>query len=148
MNVRIAVAALAAVAVLAVSGRSADAPAAKGDSRIPPGYRAITVPLTGARMAFLKKGDRVDVLATFEAVMKDHTKEKLTATLLQNVVVINLQKPAGLAEEGAVELLVNPNEAQYAALGRRQGELELLIRGDGDTAMKPMEMASFRKLFR
>jgi len=144
MNVRTAAAALAAVVLLAAPLRAENA--AKGDA-ILAGYRTITLPMKGTSIAFLKKGDRVDVLVTFDAVLKDG-KEKVTATILQNVLVRNVQKAPDLMATGAVELIVNPNEAQYAELGEKQGDLQILIRGDGDTDMKPMEMASFRKLFR
>lgn len=148
MNIRNAAVALTAVAVLAVAVWSAEAPAAKSDSRLVSGYRGITLPMSGADIAFLKKGDRVDVLVTFDAVMTDKAKDKMTATILQNVLVINVQKPAKLEEKGAVEILVNPNEAQYAALGQKQGDLAITIRAEDDKVMAPMEMASFRKLFR
>lgn len=112
------------------------------------GYRAISLPLAGYKIAFLEKGQRADLLVTFDAVMKDNKKEKVTATIMQNVVVVNVVKPAKLEETGAVELLLNPNEAQYAALSQYQGELSITRRAEGDTAMAPMEMASLRKLFR
>lgn len=140
-NVAAAAAALALIALTAWA-------APKKDSDIPPGYRAVSVPLTGDQLAFLKIGDRVDLLATFDAVIADKSKEKVTATLLQNVLVRGVKAPAKLEDKGAVELVVNPNEAQYTALGLHQGALHLAVRGEGDVEMKPMEMASFRKLFR
>jgi hypothetical protein len=112
------------------------------------GYRAISFPMSGYKMAFLEKGNRVDVLVTFEAMMKDKKKEKVTATIMQDVVVVNLQKPAKLEETGVVQLLLNPNETQYAALSFYSGELSIAQRAEGDVAMTPMEMASLRKLFR
>lgn len=148
MNVRNAVAALAAAAVLAVPLLAAEFSSGKSDIAVTKGYRAVTLTFSGSQIAFLKKGDRVDVLVTFDAQMTDKAKEKVTATILQNVVVTNVSKPAKLEERGAVEILVNPNEAQYAALGQMQGELSLSVRAEGDTEMHPMEMASFRKLFR
>jgi hypothetical protein len=80
--------------------------------------------------------------------MKDGKKEKVTATIMQDVVVVNVQKPGKLEELGVVELLLNPNETQYAALSQYQGELSIARRAEGDVAMTPMEMASLRKLFR
>lgn len=112
------------------------------------GYRAIAIPMSGYKLAFLEKGGRVDVMVTFDAIMKGGKKEKVTATILQNVVVVNVQKPAKLEETGVVELLLNPNETQYAALSFYQGELSIGRRAEGDTAMTPMEMASLRKLFK
>jgi hypothetical protein len=143
---------LAAATMFAVSIRAQDGKKdeAKGAGRnaIVTGYRGFALPLPGSRLAFVNKGDRVDVLVTFDAQMKDNVKEKVTATILQNVLIVGLRAPAKLEEAGVVELEVNPNEGQYAALAVQQGEVHLLLRAEGDTKMVPMEMASFRKLFK
>ena len=47
-----------------------------------------------------------------------------------------------------VALALNPNEAQYLALAKKQGDTTVVLRGLGDLEMHPMEMASFRKLFK
>jgi len=136
--------------------------------KIPPGYRGALLPIESEMKALIKPGDRVDVLVTFEAVMTDGRKERVTATILQNVLVIavgtNLgqgmnakqfknmaaqeEKTAAFAEKATASLALNPNEAQYLALALKQGELTVVMRGLGDVEMHPMEMASFRKLFR
>ena len=136
--------------------------------KIPPGYRGALLPIESEMKALIKPGDRVDVLVTFEAVMTDGRKERVTATILQNVLVIavgtNLgqgmnakqfknmaaqeEKTAAFAEKATASLALNPNEAQYLALALKQGELTVVLRGLGDVEMHPMEMASFRKLFR
>ncbi|MBI5241328.1 MAG: hypothetical protein HY926_12720 [Elusimicrobia bacterium] len=116
--------------------------------RLVPGYRGFSLPLPGHQLAFIKKGQRVDVLVTFEALMKRNVKEKVTATILQNVVVIDVLRPDQPEGRGALLLLVNPNEAQYAALSVLQGDVRITARAEGDTAMAPMEMASLRKLFK
>ena len=54
----------------------------------------------------------------------------------------------GFAEKASVSLALNPNEAQYLALAIKQGDTTVIMRGLGDAEMHPMEMASFRKLFR
>ncbi len=112
------------------------------------GYREVAIPLPGNRLAFVKKGDHVDVLVTFEAIMKDNRKEKVTATIIQNARVEDVLKPAKLEDNGVVELLLNPTEADYAVLSKAQGEIDIIIRSQGDVEMVLMEMASFRKLFR
>lgn len=120
-------------------------------AEIPAGYRAVALPLPGTQLAFVKKGDRVDVLVEFEALMDvkgGDAKEKVVATILQNVVVADVKRPEKLDQIGAVELLLNPNEAQYAALSLEQGSLHLARRASGDAEMHPMEMATFRKLFK
>jgi hypothetical protein len=112
------------------------------------GYRGTSLPVPGHQLAFVKKGDHVDVLVTFEAKMTDNHMEKVTATIIQNVLVVDVLKPAKPDERGTIQVLLNPNEAQYAALSENEGEVYITVRAAGDREMHPMEMASFRKLFR
>ena len=136
--------------------------------KIPPGYRGAILPIDQEMKILIKPGDRVDVLVTFDALMNDGRKEKVTATILQNVLVIavgtnlgqgmnarqfkNLgdkeDKTAAFSEKASVSLALNPNEAHYLALAIKQGDTTVIMRGLGDAEMHPMEMASFRKLFR
>ena len=136
--------------------------------KIPPGYRGAMLPIEPEMKVLIKPGDRVDVLVTFDAMMNDGRKEKVTATILQNVLIIavgtNLgqgmnakqfknsaaaeEKTSAMAEKSTVSLALNPNEAQYLALALKQGDPTVIMRGLGDVEMHPMEMASFRKLFR
>ncbi|MBI4677496.1 MAG: hypothetical protein HY748_07935 [Elusimicrobia bacterium] len=111
------------------------------------GYRSVALPVKEYQLLNVRPGDFVDVLATFDANMADKRKEKMTATILQNVKVLGVVKSGDLEGRGAVHLMLNPNEAQYAALARYQGEIDIALRPEGDFALKPMEMASFRKLF-
>jgi Flp pilus assembly protein CpaB len=137
------------LAALAMTlGAALPARAAPDKEGLYAGYRGISIPMSGYKLAFVEKGDRIDVLVTFEATMKDNKKEKVTATFLQNVVVVNVQKPAKLEDLGVVELLLNPTETQYAALSSYSGELSIAQRAEGDVSMVPMEMASLRKLLR
>jgi hypothetical protein len=118
------------------------------DARLVPGYRGVSLPFSGQQVKFVEKGDRVDMLVTFEAVMTNDVKEKVTATILQNVLVTNVRKASG-DEPAVVQLLLNPNEAQYAALSLAQGSsIALIRRAPGDFEMRPMEIASFGKLFK
>jgi Flp pilus assembly protein CpaB len=144
MKIRL-VAAAGALAVFAVffgcASKSADK---KGQE----GYRGVSISLPGHQLAFVNSGDYVDVLVTFDAAMKTQSKEKVTATILQNVLVADVIKPAKLEDSGVIELYLNPIESQYAALAAAQGTIDLSIRAEGDTEMHPMEMASLRKLFK
>jgi hypothetical protein len=141
-------AARGAFAQLSAPPQAAAASDYKPKPRLLPGYRGFSLPLPGHQLAFLKKGQRADVLVTFEAVMKGDVKEKVTATILQNVIILDLLKPERPDGRGVVELLLNPNEAQYAALSVLQGDVRVTARAEGDTEMHPMEMASLRKLFK
>lgn len=136
--------------------------------KIPPGYRGEVMGIEPELKALVKPGDRVDVLVTFDALMGDNRKEKVTATILQNVLVIAVgtnmgtgmsakqlktkeaaeEKTAAFAEKAMISLALNPNEAQYLALAVKTGDTTIVLRGLGDVEMHPMEMASFRKLFK
>lgn len=121
----------------------------KPEARTLPGYRGVSLKVSGSQAMFLKAGDRADMLVTFEAIMGAGTKEKVTATILQNVVVLKVHKPAASSEPGVVQLLCNPNEAQYAALSLAQGSnITITRRAEGDLELRPMEIASFRKLIK
>ncbi len=139
MNIR----SLAVVLVLAAS------PALAADAKaptLPAGYRAMALPFPAHQLVFIQPGDRVDILVTFTAEFGDKEKktEEVTATIMQNVVVRAVNRP-----EGVVQVLFNPNEAQYAALfAAKNKTLWLSKRAAGDMEMHPMEMASARKLFR
>lgn len=129
--------------------------------KVPPGYRGSILPIEADLLKLIKPGDRVDILVTFDALMADNRKEKVTATILQNVLVLGVGTNLGqgltgkekessptYTERGVLSLALNPNEAQYLALAMKQGETTTVLRGLGDVEMHPMEMASFRKLFR
>lgn len=45
--------------------------------------------------------------------------------------------------------MCNPNEAQYAALSLAQSKsINIVRRAEGDFTMGPMEIATFRRLFK
>lgn len=145
MNIRT----LAAVLVLAAAPVLSAGPAAAADKapEMPAGYRALTLPFAAHQLLFVKPGDRVDILVTFNAELGEKEKarrEDMTATIMQNVIVLAVSQPAGVAQ-----FMFNPNEAQYAALfAAKDKTLWISKRGPGDTEMHPMEMAAATKLFR
>jgi hypothetical protein len=121
---------------------------AKGERMaMPGGYRSVSVPVPGDELMDLRPGDRVDLISVFEAQGAKH-KERFAATVLQNVKVLGLGAPKGAEGHGAVLLMLNPMEAQMALLAVRQGPVGLARRGPGDDEIYPMEMTSYRKLFR
>ncbi len=132
--------------------------------KIPPGYRGMELPIQPEIEKLLKPGDHVDVLVTFNALLPDNRKEKVTATILQNVLVLAVGSNMGqgtvagkasaknqavpMGGSSSASLALNPNEAQYLALAMKEGDTTVVVRGLGDFEMHPMEMASFRRLFR
>ncbi len=136
--------------------------------KVPPGYRGCVLPLENDLLRLIKPGDRVDILVTFDAVLGDSRKEKVTVTILQNVLVLGVGTNLGqglnaaqakakdaaaaadqsFSEKAALSLALNPNEAQYLALSMKQGELAVVVRGLGDVELHPMEIASFKRLIK
>ena len=134
--------------------------------KVPPGYRGAILTQDQEITKLVKPGDRIDILVTFEAVMNDGRKEKVTATILQNVLVLGVgsnlgqgmdarlskskeakeAEAAAFSDKGVLSLALNSIEAQYLSLSQKQGDITVVVRGLGDTEMHPMEMASFRKL--
>jgi len=147
MNIRIVAAILVLAAAPVFAAAPSPAPSAAKAPALPAGYRAVALPFPSHQLRFVEPGDRVDVLVTFSAEMGekgDTHKEDVTATIMQNVVVRAVDH-----SEGVVQLIFNPNEAQYAALfAAKDKTLWLSKRAPGDTEMHPMEMANARKLFR
>ncbi len=111
-------------------------------------YRAVAVQFDGWQIRHIRAGDRVDVTATFEALMAGGSKRKVTATMLQNVRVMKVDRAWRRGEKGTLVLKLNPVETQYAFLGPSQADLGVALRNRGDDEMYPMEMSSFAKFFR
>ncbi|MDD2772838.1 MAG: RcpC/CpaB family pilus assembly protein [Elusimicrobiales bacterium] len=112
------------------------------------GYRALSILLPNNKLRFVNHGDKVDVLVSFESIMADGRKEKVTSTVLQNVIVLDVERGEKPEDTGIALLELNPVEAEYAALSSYTGRVDLITRAPGDTEMHPMEIASFHRLFK
>ncbi len=144
-------------------------PEAGLSSKIPVQMRGyvITVPTNIASM--IKPDDNIDILLTFEAIMKNGSRQKVTITLLQNVKVLGVGSDLGqgvdaktaaamrnqeedanaYTDTGALSLALTPSDAQYLALAQNQdgGEISVILRSQGDVTNYVMEIATFDKLF-
>ncbi|MCX5782883.1 MAG: Flp pilus assembly protein CpaB [Elusimicrobia bacterium] len=136
--------------------------------KVPPGYRASVITVPNELLMLVKPGDRVDVLVTFDALIAENKREKVTVTILQSVQVIGVGSNLGqgltveqarqrktkesdnmaFSDKGALALALSPQESQYLALSRRYGEIDVIVRGIGESALYPIEVASFKKLFK
>lgn len=134
--------------------------------KVPPGYRAAALGIDAEMRSLVKPGDRVDVLVTFDAMMADGRREKATATILQNILVLavgrNLgagmtasqfkssseaeDKTAAFAEKAAISLAVNPRELQFLALAGQQGTTSIGLRSPGDDNLHPVPVSLLRQL--
>jgi len=135
--------------------------------KVPPGFRGATLEVESDLLKLIKPGDRIDILVTFDAVVGDK-KEKVTATILQNVLVLGVGSNLGqgisadlarkqsaqeaamqsFSDKGVLSLALNPLEAQYLALSKEIGKVSVVVRALGDVEVHYMEIASFKKLIK
>jgi pilus assembly protein CpaB len=123
-------------------------------SRIPDGMRAVALrsdEVVGVA-GFLLPGSHVDVLVTYRA---DGSSEPLTATVLQNAVVIVAghqiePDPSGKTPDATlVTLLLTPDDAQRAVLASTQGTIHFVLRNgadSGSTASPPVLLSQLAVL--
>ena len=118
------------------------------------GYVLSRLPLALSHV--VTAGDRVDVLATFQANMKTGKTEYVTVTLLQQVKVLGVgtvvsrpsDKGNAPVEETYVVLALSPMDSQYLALATMEGVIDVIVRSPNDAGRYAMEIASFEKLFK
>ena len=143
-------------------------PEAGLSSKIPVQMRGFVInniPLATASM--IKPDDNVDILLTFEAVMKSGARQKVTVTLLQNIKVLGVgadlgqgldaksasameakdEDAAAYSDSSALSLALSPRDAQYLALAQAEGDISVILRTPGDVTNYLMEIATFEKLF-
>ncbi len=142
-------------------------PEAGLSSKIPVQMRGyvISVPTNTANM--IKPDDNVDVLLTFEAMMKNGSRQKVAVTLLQNIKVLGVgsnlgqgldmkaanamknkeEDEAAFSDNSALSLALSPRDAQYLALAQAEGDISVILRSHGDVTNYIMEIATFDKLF-
>ena len=115
----------------------------------------------------IKPDDNVDILLTFEAVMKNGARQKVTVTLLQNIKVLGVganlgqgldaksaagmrskeDEAAAYTDSSTLSLALSPRDAQYLALAQSEGDVSVILRSHGDGTNYLMEIATFEKLF-
>jgi pilus assembly protein CpaB len=109
-------------------------------SKIPDGMRAVALrsdEIVGVA-GFLVPGSHLDVLVTYHS---EHSPDPLTATVLQNAVVIAAghqmePDPMGkITDVTVVTLLLTPDESQRAVLASNQGAIHFVLRNGGDSSL-------------
>jgi pilus assembly protein CpaB len=141
-------------AVAEIAGRGVLFPLAKGQpvldrdlsapgagpglaGKIPNGMRAVALrsdEIVGVA-GFLVPGSHLDVLVTYSP---DHVAEPLTATVLENALVIAAghqiepDPSAKTPDATVVTLLLTPDQAQRAVLASTQGAIHFVLRNGGD----------------
>ncbi len=135
--------------------------------KVMPSYRAFILPVDSSVSSLIKPEDKVDVLLTFDAMIKNGGKEKMTATILQDIPVLGVggnlgqgmdsasraanaereANNAAFSDRSVLSLSVSPVEAQYLALAQEEGVITVIVRSNGDRKVLPIEISSFSKLF-
>ncbi len=135
--------------------------------KVQPNHRAFILQVDNQVSGLIKPGDKVDVLLTFEAILRGGSKERMTATILQDISVLGVGSNLGqgmdsgtraaaadraannaaFTDRSALSLSLSPLESQYLALAREEGEITIIVRSTGDTKVYPIEISSFSKLF-
>ena len=142
-------------------------PEAGLSSKIPVQMRGFVMTVDSNVASMIKPDDNVDILLTFEAVMKNGSRQRVTITLLQNIKVLGVgsnlgqgldlkaaaalrnqeEEASAYTDTSALSLALDPRDAQYLALAREEGTLSVILRSHGDVANYVMEIATFDKLF-
>ncbi len=137
-------------------------------SKIPPKMRGYVLTVDNNLASMIKPNDNVDILITFEAMMKNGARERVTMTLLQTIKVLGVgsnlgqgldaksaaalknkeEEDSAYTDVSALSLALSPRDVQYLALAQKEGDLSVVLRGPGDMNMYQMEIATFSKLFK
>jgi pilus assembly protein CpaB len=137
-------------------------------SRIPPGERAMAIPVDSISgvSGLLRPGDRVDILGTFPVSGEDQVVRSagggesvgyMTITLLQNVTLLAVgqeisgisaggQQGSGRARGGysTVTASVTIGEAELLTIAQTRGELVLLLRHSEDVEIGTIKRKTLR----
>ena len=135
--------------------------------KVQPGNRAYILPVNNQVAKMIKPGDKVDILITFEATLKTSNKEKMSVTILQNILVLGVgsnlgqgldnagknknkeeeQNNAAFSDTSTLSLSLGLEAAQYLALAQEEGEITVVVRAPGDMNETSVPITSFSSLF-
>jgi Flp pilus assembly protein CpaB len=123
-----------AAAAAAQQGQKTESPPPGLAMRPPAGKRAITVLVDqlSAVGGLIKAGDYVDIIAHLES--PERSSEKLTLTLFQNILVLNVGEKSGRsgssAGQVAVTFAMTPEETGLISFAEQKGALQLVLRSE------------------
>ncbi len=125
---------------------------------IPPGYQAMAVKVDefSGVGGFLKPGDKVDVVATFNVKRsKSGPTDTVTRTILRDITVSAVGQEKQASEDNqamivrSVTLLVKPRQAQWLSLASTRGTIRLALRsGQSADSTSPLPAIDFEQLLR
>lgn len=135
--------------------------------KVQPGNRAYILEVKNQVAKMIKPGDKVDILITFDAQVKNSNKEKMSVTILQNILVLGVgsnlgqgldtasknknkedeQNSAAFSDMSTLSLSLGLEAAQYLALAEEEGEITVVVRAPGDMNENSVPITSFSSLF-
>lgn len=135
--------------------------------KVQPGNRAYILEVNNQVAKMIKPGDKVDILITFDAQLKNSNKEKMSVTILQNILVLGVgsnlgqgldtagknknkedeQNSAAFSDMSTLSLSLGLEAAQYLALAEEEGEITVVVRAPGDMNENSVPITSFSSLF-
>lgn len=135
--------------------------------KVQPGNRAYILEVNNQVAKMIKPGDKVDILITFDAQLKNSNKEKMSVTILQNILVLGVgsnlgqgldsatknknkeeeQNSAAFSDMSTLSLSLGLEAAQYLALAQQEGEITVVVRAPGDMNETSVPITSFSSLF-
>ncbi len=135
--------------------------------KVQPGNRAYILEVSNQVAKMIKPGDKVDILITFDAQLKTNSKEKMSVTILQNILVLGVgsnlgqgldkaaknknkeeeQNNAAFSDTSTLSLSLGLEAAQYLALAQEEGEITVVVRAPGDMNETSVPITSFSSLF-
>ncbi len=146
---------------LAISGREVSL-----SSKIPPGKRAITIPVDNISSVggMIRPGDHVDVLGSvpvpFMTAEGKQAMQMSTMPLFQDILVLAVGQefttiPGGPQDKketralsNVITLSLDPQQANLIAFAQEQGKIRLVLRSPGDTQLETAAPASWDALYR
>ena len=137
--------------VLLSSHLAKEAPGNVITSRIPDGYRAVSIPVDAESgvEGWARPGARVDVVWSTE-----HRGRRLVSTIVEKAEVLSAEQstePSSIKELGLpkhITLMVSIRDAQRIQLAKTSGALSLNLRGDSDDDAGSAETISIDTLLR
>ena len=135
--------------------------------KVQPGNRAYILEVKNQVAKMIKPGDKVDILITFDAQLKNSNKEKMSVTILQNILVLGVgsnlgqgldsaaknknkedeQNSAAFSDMSTLSLSLGLEAPQYLALAEEEGEITVVVRAPGDMNENSVPITSFSSLF-
>jgi len=119
---------------------------------IPENMRAMTIPVNEiiGVANYVQKGDKVDILATYEFEVEVEGEEEedtvqMTYTQLQNVEVVAVGGRSAPTEENTVQqpnsltVLVNPEQAEVVAWATLNGSIHMTLRNPVDNQINELD---------